>query len=1252
MVVGRTQQNLKSVSALIRELARDSQKLGRALSSDMLPAEVASQRLSKALKAVGLETRNLVRFQKDAGTGFVRMKFVSDDATKSITLLQDRMGKLTRITPKNLQTVGQQVAKNTGEFLKWSAAIALVYEPLRLLNTQVKATIDAQEDLADIAIVLQDNYRRIGDVYDSAARAGDLVAVATEEVLKGYALAIRATGEMESETLRLAKAQEILTTSLVISKLATIDQSKAMDLLVAVMSKVGGDITAVNDLLDKFVAITKVANVDLETLITSYAKVGDVAAGAGIQVGGMNDELAGLVAVLAEATPFSAEETANALRTVISGFSTQGAIKELKALGIATVDMEGNFRGFLELSEEISVLYKQGLISEAQLLKIARALGGGTRGQGNALAILKGLSRAQEINASSADSQGAAYDALAIRTETLNSSLTKLKNAISGVVETMLDDGGLIDTFTSVLDVITSVIKGIDLLVSTLGKSSVVLAGAGIGKLLLGAKNTSTTNILGGFLGGVDTRLNRGRGGGVNQDIAAGTLFPTGQSRQSNLARFAPGGAQLGLGLLGVGIPAAQNFATGETEEGIANIAGGLAGGFIAVLTGNPQLVGIGATVGSAAAEGFLNGITKVEGDLRDIFTEQAILAAGGDIAGGGDVPLSALSQDELNSAALEAIGAGLGLQSEFFREQIAGGLQKALVAVNTLQQETGTQGQFFGGFTGDTAGRDILDQLTQMFAPEFRARVEESVAPDVVSAGREVETQSLVASFGGFVGNLQTQLLSEVSSALISGDISGRESVAQKGNIAGLGASLEGFLQTQGVTTGQEDIEFRGVTRELESVMEEVARVFISASDEERDVINQITASFKDFDSRIVAAQSSGETQITLMNGQNIALAEAIVLRKKLSEEEAAFIGQLSLRQRQAAFQAPNIISVGEDTRFNDPAAFISLIQAIQDGFDKATFGEQTDLRDAFREERQQIILRGGIDEFQALGPGIESRSISEALRLGREQGLVTGGGGKEEQVGLTNIGATFAEFQALLPAYQQLAGQLETAGLTLNEQTTLGVFEDSIIAPISADMSIIQLLLGAIEKNTEDMVDGIFNLPTDGSFFVPLTAAQFTANNSGGGGSLNLEKLFEVIGSISGAGGGGGGVESLGGIGLQEAQVASAVPAETMFRGMATAAGAAGVQATRLEGISDRKLPELGESGKTVNSAKMLQDVIGSLESKLEVRPVTINLRINASFTTELEGAVVANIVNKNLATSMSQAAGVQGISISQAI
>jgi len=1086
----------KLVSGALREAEVAVEKLLRATS------KLEGVRLTKAqigevgafAGKYGMGIGDLTSVKKDEASGGIRMKFANEELGSSIDVVRNKMGDLRTVSSGLFKNMAQKVGKNIAEFTKWSVAISAVYVPLQFLGEQMSKVVDIQDEMADVAIVLTDVESGLAEVFKASADIADLTSSSLLGVIEGYNLAIRSISNFSSESERLVKAQALLTNSLILSKLAGIDQAKATDLLVASQKQINDETVTTESLLNLWVSTSKEANVSVDTLATSYSIMASVAKSAGIEVGGANDQLAGLVAVLAEATPKSAVETANALRTIVSGFTTDSAQKELLNLGIAVNTLEGDFVGFYELASEVNKLFEAGIITEAQLGAVARAVGGGTRRQADVEAILKNLDRVKNINKIEVQ-DNAAFDALQIKTDTLSSAFTELKNAVIELGQTLGNEGGFLDTLTKIVDALSWMIDKLEKLTSLAGSSTLPLLATALAPIIAGGFGKSPVGALQSY--GKNTATNpeysdfrRGVGGLV--DRKASTIYG------------------VGMAAAAVGTTAVSNISQGKEGQALGNVVGGLAGGFLGALTGNPALIGIGAAIGSSVGEGFVSYVTlegvTVGSAIYDLVfkEEQAKRGITPDVVEESPETVERNRTEELSTALAKALApTAMTPEGEKIWQSIVNANARGVASSRAKAGET-------EGITVDS----VIAKAVQILAPEAWAAISEEYRTPVVD---DLDQQLIAKQFSPIIASIQGDLRDSLRADLLAGDITSTDYVNREAGIQGAGSLVQQLLTTQGVTSPKDTIDVGGTSTTVSAWLDDILETVINASPDEQSLVATLSASYN----ALSLAMKENVDGVVMLGEEEMTMAEARKKQASIQQSQIAAIEQFAIRQAREDFTAPSIVNAQKyDLGGGGMEAIIALAQEMQASKDRTIFAElEQPVIDAIVGDREGFAVQTSPTDFTSLGAmGLEVDVFAAALAEGAKEGIIQGV--KETQnLGLTQTGLTSEQFDAAQPFYDALMSQLVSLNYTPNEEPQILVHDDGMLEAVEVDMAVIQLLLGGIEENTEKMVDGIYNLPTDGTFYVPFTGYREGYNNAGGGGNQDLIDFFKTFFTRGGA-------------------------------------------------------------------------------------------------------------------------------------
>lgn len=462
-------------------------------------ADKVFKNLEKRVKEYGMQLSDLRSVQREASTGIIRMQFVGETkltsgitgadvtALNSLNLALSKSGQILNDTQRRFRSFFSGISRDIGEAVKWAIAISAVYTPLRKFGELVQEMIQNQAKLAEVQIITgrssEEVYKSFGKISFIASRTGESVL----STIDSYKMAYIAAGNIRDENVRAATATKLLSDTLTLSRLSALGAEESMDILSATLKQMGMSLDEGSILLDKWVAVSKQANVDLQTLATSFSIIASAAENVGLDV----DEINGIIAATSEVSTLSARETGNMIRAFLSGYQTESAVKELNKFGIATRDAEGNLVGFMQVFTQIKELSKAGLISESQMARIAEILGGGARRGAQLSAFISNMDRIQQIAEVSRFARtGEAMEALNIRMETVDATANTLRVSFSRLAQTLGHEGGILNFIILLNKALTTLTDSLTLTTKALGDITPLLAfGGAVGLLFNANKN-------------------------------------------------------------------------------------------------------------------------------------------------------------------------------------------------------------------------------------------------------------------------------------------------------------------------------------------------------------------------------------------------------------------------------------------------------------------------------------------------------------------------------------------------------------------------------------------------------------------------------------------------------------------------------------------------------------------------------------------------------------------------------------------
>ncbi len=576
--------------------------VGDAFGGNIQKIEQFQQRLQR----LGFEgLNNITRVSKDAASGVTTITAAMTDfngVAQEATVHIDRFGNVTQSSSNNFKSFGDILTNNIKKVLEWTFAIGVVYGSINKIQEVFANMSQLQDLLNDIQITTGQTGAVLQDTFSSVVQVANTVGVSAVDSLKAMNYALKITGDSSSGIERTARATQLLEAALTLSKLGAIPITEAMDTLVAALEQSDTSLANVNNLLSSFQAIAKSTGGSIHDMATTFG----ITAGAAADVGVGIHELDGIIGAFAAVTTKSAEETGNALKIMFSNYQNDKAVATLQKFGIAVKDFTtGEARSFIDVMDEVNERVNAGLLSRAAQSEIANAIGGGGRRAADVTALMGAWSRVSTY----VDTSTAAYergtdasDALKIKQETLVTAVNQLNNSFLTLSNTLGGSGGFVPVMTDLVKLATNVIEGINGITTALGPLNVAfaaLAALAVGNKIFGNQfrefaGNASAMLLGRTgtpgRGSLEAAVSAG-GGIIPAAEAGGKAFAT--TATSGIKSFFTGGFAsafapvLGLSLM----EAAQgNYA--------AALGSGIAGAFMAGVSKS----GLWASIGAALA--------------------------------------------------------------------------------------------------------------------------------------------------------------------------------------------------------------------------------------------------------------------------------------------------------------------------------------------------------------------------------------------------------------------------------------------------------------------------------------------------------------------------------------------------------------------------------------------------------------------------------------------------------------------------
>lgn len=1108
-------------------------------------AEKEYIQLLRAAEKLDFKPEHLKRVETRGTAGIERYQFERFDdggVQRRADLYRNPNGGITPGISNQFRSFGQGVIRDIGELTKWSIALAAVYGPLQKVSELTQQMIENQTKLAEASIAVNSAFLSQGEIFDIAADSANQAGEAVGGVIDAFTLAYRAAGGGANQVERLSTAQKLLNDSLILSKLSTLDQATAIDTLAAALRQSSGDLSKGTELLDSWVRVTQIANVDMATLATGFAVVGDAADAAGVDA----DKLNGIIAAVAETGISSGKEAANTARALISGFQSDQARRELENLGIAVTDTTGQMRPFLDIMQELYNLRQNDVIDDTQFSKLTLALGGGTRRQAAYATFIENFDRVFEVANESAKASGEAEDALAQQLDTVQTSLTKVGNAFDSLAQTAGSEGGFLSIIKGAADGTALLVRSFDSLVGILGKTTPALAAFLTTAAVLKYRGSgSLQNVISSFgqsLQVAPFNLQTREGILQSTELTRSQRFQAGIGTNLLGTNLSSGAFQ---GLITSLIPAIMNATNeqdpfGKTKAG-ADIVGGVAGGIIGTLTGAGPI--IGAAIGTAIADAFVTKTIAYDANLFGYNKQTKLLEAG--TAPGKQAPgnLEVLKQAE--AGLYESIGGGneaLGRLLTGYSQrgtELVEAINKAIEEkdeekldfllkgrpTKTLVRELGLEDIARQGFaTGQQIEFSPESLAYQRASDEARRAYDEAKAAYEATGKEEVDvstffTQALAANrqtFAPILENIRNQSMEQVSGERLAGDLKGTAYTQQVKAIQGFDTKALQYYTALGE-------QFIDVNRDVDDATEAFqafSDVIIYGSQESVTELTSIVSEIQTLQNLLNSPELKN-VDILKLGDQEFTRGE---LENKLKEAQsagAALSTDIYSQARLSRLDIPEVRGdVNKPLSTGDFQAVLKEAQALQDqfyqGFLKIPDQMYDDLKGSWDEWAQIVEDSGEVffETVSSIDPQFFQQAMAKLLEENKLRSQAANPFGIQ-QVDLP--GSMAGQLQAMTDYFSQYLSQNFPQYEQKPEE--LGViFNDYVTGTLHGDNLAIKLALEKLVDINQKQLDGQYNIPEGATFWVPLTAAYYR-NKGGEGGGMPDVSGGEVATGDSGA-------------------------------------------------------------------------------------------------------------------------------------
>ena len=377
---------------------------------------------------------------------------------------------------------GIRTSKTFGEALKdafdnYIGPAALADRAVDLLVDGAKEAYQTIADLnkamTDVQMVTGESAEQTAELAHQYSQMAKELGATTTEIANG-------ASEWLRQGKSVAETNQLLESSMILSKVGAIESSQATELLTSTLNGYKKEANEAMHVVDAMAAVDLAAATSVEELAVALQSTANMA-----RVNGVGfEQLLGMVGAVSEASRRSASVVGNSFKTIFSRLTNVAAGKMTDDLGEPLNDVEqvfnglniklrdssGEFRNMYDVISELANKWTK--LDNVEQNWVATSVAG-TRQRETFLTLMENWDRAVTLSTTALNSEGMAMDKMSIYLESIEANLNKLKAA----VEDLLYSEEIVNVINLVIKAITRLVEGISWLIDKLGGvNSAVLA--------------------------------------------------------------------------------------------------------------------------------------------------------------------------------------------------------------------------------------------------------------------------------------------------------------------------------------------------------------------------------------------------------------------------------------------------------------------------------------------------------------------------------------------------------------------------------------------------------------------------------------------------------------------------------------------------------------------------------------------------------------------------------------------------------
>jgi TP901 family phage tail tape measure protein len=359
-----------------------------------------------------------------------------------------------------LQSWSESLGRAIKQTVSYAITTGALYTALAQLRQGLQYVVDLNREMVNIQVLQVQGASSPGEVAALANQYNVLakeMGVTTLEVAKG-------STEWLRQGKTIAETQELLRSTLMLSKLGALDSAQATEYLTSILNGFQMEATKAEDVVNKLVAIDNMAATSSGELATAMQYSSAIAKDSGVSF----EKLAAMIGVVSSTTRLSAEMIGQAFRTMFvrmqsvkageideTGMSLNNVEKTLSGIGISLRDTTKSFRPLEDVIADVAGIW--GQLDEVTKAQISNAIAGQRQAQMFAVLMQNWGDMAKYVGAETA-SAGLAQDRYAIYLQGVEAAQNRVTASWERLSQTAVSSGAVSDlynTLAAVLDLMS-----------------------------------------------------------------------------------------------------------------------------------------------------------------------------------------------------------------------------------------------------------------------------------------------------------------------------------------------------------------------------------------------------------------------------------------------------------------------------------------------------------------------------------------------------------------------------------------------------------------------------------------------------------------------------------------------------------------------------------------------------------------------------------------------------------------------------